>query len=70
MNNIESPAVTVFGFLVAVTAVVGTQVLGWEWGDGQLLPTLIGVTVASIGLLLALRRNSGNDVGPLSDFRG
>jgi hypothetical protein len=69
MNNIESPAVTVFGFLVAVTAVVGTQVLGWEWGAGQLLPTLIGVTVASIALLLVLRRNPGNDIGPLSDFR-
>ena len=70
MWRIESPAVTVFGFIVAVTAVVGSQVLGWEWGDGRLLPTLIGVTVGSIALLLVFRRYSGNDIGPLSDFQG
>ena len=46
----QSPVVQAFAVLVAVVAIVGTQVLGWEWGGGQLVPTLIGVAVAGVAL--------------------
>lgn len=52
----QSSLVTAFGLLVAVVAVVGTQVLGWEWGGGQLVPTLIGAVVGGIAVVLAGRR--------------
>ncbi|WP_089789252.1 multidrug transporter [Natronobacterium haloterrestre] len=48
--------VTVLGLLVAIVAVVGTQFFGWEWGSGQLGPTLIGVVVAAVAVFLAVRR--------------
>lgn len=52
----QSPLLTAFAVLVAVVAVVGTQVLGWEWGSGQLLPTIIGVVVAGIAVVVVARR--------------
>jgi CHASE2 domain-containing sensor protein len=51
----ESPFGTVVGILVAGVAVVGTQVLGWEWGSDQLVPTIIGVVVAAIAIALAAK---------------
>lgn len=44
------------GLLVAVVAIIGTQVFGWEWGDGQLIPTMIGVAVAAIAVMLVVKR--------------
>jgi len=52
----QSPLSTVLGVLVAGVAVVGTQVLGWEWGDGGLVPTAFGVAVACVAVAMALRR--------------
>lgn len=52
----QSTLVTAFGLLVAIVAVVGTQFLGWEWGSGQLVPTLVGVVVAGIAVVLVARR--------------
>lgn len=54
--NDQSTLVTAFGLLVAIVAVVGTQFLGWEWGSGQLVPTLVGVVVAGIAVVLVARR--------------
>ncbi|WP_312908425.1 multidrug transporter [Natronosalvus caseinilyticus] len=51
----QSSIVSVLGLLVAIVAIVGTQVLGWEWGSGQLVPTIIGV-VATIAVLVVVRR--------------
>ncbi|QFU83697.1 multidrug transporter [Natronorubrum aibiense] len=51
----QSAVVTAFGLLIAIVAVVGTQVFGWEWGGGQLVPTLIGVVVAGIAILVVFR---------------
>lgn len=52
----QSSLLTVFALLVAGVAVVGTQILGWEWGSGQLLPTIIGVAVAGVAVMVAVRR--------------
>ena len=52
----DSPLVTVFGALVAIVAIIGTQFLGWEWGGGQLVPTLVGVVVAGIAVVVVGRR--------------
>ncbi|PSQ46252.1 multidrug transporter [Halobacteriales archaeon SW_7_65_23] len=49
-NSDQSPVVQAFAVLVAVVAIVGSQLLGWEWGGGQLVPTLIGVAVAGVAL--------------------
>jgi uncharacterized membrane protein YgaE (UPF0421/DUF939 family) len=46
----QSPVIQAFAVLVAVVAIVGSQLLGWEWGGGQLVPTLIGVAVAGVAL--------------------
>jgi type IV secretory pathway VirB2 component (pilin) len=43
---------TAIGLLVAFVAIVGTQFLGWEWGAGQLVPTVIGVVAAAAAILL------------------
>jgi biopolymer transport protein ExbB/TolQ len=59
MYQIESSWGTVIGLLVAVVAIVGTQMLGWEWGSEQLLPTIIGVAVAGIAVVLVVRRLQG-----------
>lgn len=56
MPRTTSSLGTVVGMLVAAVAVVGTQVLGWEWGSGQLLPTVIGVAVAGIAVVLMASR--------------
>jgi len=47
---------TALGALVAIIAVVGTQFLGWEWGDGHLVPTIIGVLAAAVAIVLVSRR--------------
>ncbi|WP_066417051.1 multidrug transporter [Halorubrum aethiopicum] len=52
----RSPVVTVFGVLVAIVAIVGTRFLGWEWGSGQLVPTIVGVVVAGIAVVIVVRR--------------
>jgi len=52
----QSPLLQVLGGLVGVVALVGTQLLGWEWGGGQLLPTLLGVAVAAVALTLTVTR--------------
>lgn len=52
----QSSLVTALGVIIALVAIVGTQFLGWEWGSGQLTPTIIGVLVVGIvGLLFARR---------------
>ena len=52
----QSSWITALGLLVALAAIVGTQFLDWEWGSGQRVPTLIGVAVAGIAVLLVIRR--------------
>lgn len=52
----SSPLVTAIGAAVALVAIVGTQVLGWEWGSGQLVPTIIGVVVAVVAVFVVLTR--------------
>ncbi|WP_247729731.1 multidrug transporter [Halovivax limisalsi] len=47
---------TVIGLLVAIVAIVGTQMFDWEWGSDQLVPTVIGVLAAAIALVLVGRR--------------
>ncbi|MCU4974517.1 multidrug transporter [Halobacteria archaeon AArc-m2/3/4] len=54
----QSPLLTAFGVLIALVAIVGTQFLGWEWGSGQLVPTLIGILVAAVAVVVAVRRYS------------
>lgn len=55
MYQIDSTLGTVVGLLVAIVAVVGTQFFGWEWGSEQLIPTIIGIIVAAIAVLLVVR---------------
>jgi biopolymer transport protein ExbB/TolQ len=52
----QSPVVTAVGLLVAIVAIVGTQFFGWEWGSGQLIPTIIGAVVAGIAVVIVARR--------------
>jgi len=52
----QPPLLTALGVLVAGIALVGSQVLGWEWGDGRLVPTVIGLVVAGIALSAYLRQ--------------
>lgn len=56
MVRSESPLGTAVGGTVALVAVVGTQVLGWEWGSGQLVPTLLGAVVAVVAVAFVVRR--------------
>jgi biopolymer transport protein ExbB/TolQ len=56
MPRSSSTLGTVVGILVALVAVVGSQFLGWEWGGGQLVPTIIGVVVAVVAIVLAGQR--------------
>lgn len=49
---------TAIGVAVALVAIVGTQFLGWEWGGGQLVPTVIGAVVAAIAIGAALSRRN------------
>lgn len=53
----QSSLLTAFGVLIALVAIVGTQFLGWEWGSGQLAPTVIGVLVAGIAVFVFVRRS-------------
>lgn len=55
-DSSQSPLLTAVGVLVALVAIIGTQVLGWEWGSGQLVPTVIGVAVAGIAVAVTVRR--------------
>ena len=55
----QSPLVALFGALVAGIAIVGTQFLGWEWGSGQLLPTIIGVGVALVAVVFVVGQKLG-----------
>lgn len=52
----QSSVVAGLGVLVALVAVIGTRFLGWEWGDGLLIPTLIGVGVTGIAVIVVGRR--------------
>ncbi|QRV17194.1 multidrug transporter [Haloterrigena salifodinae] len=47
---------TAIGLAAVLVAIVGTQFLGWEWGSGQLVPTLIGVVAAVVALVTDLSR--------------
>ena len=51
----QSSLVTAFGVLISGVAIVGTQFLGWEWGSGQLIPTIIGVVVAGVAVVIVAR---------------
>jgi uncharacterized membrane protein YgaE (UPF0421/DUF939 family) len=52
----SSPLVTAIGVAVALVAIVGTQFLGWEWGSGRLVPTILGVVAAVIAVFVILTR--------------
>ena len=52
----QSSVVTAFGLLIAIIAIVGTQFFGWKWGSGQLIPTIIGVVVAAIAVVIVVRK--------------
>lgn len=52
----QSSVITTFGILIAIVAIVGTQLFGWEWGSGQLIPTIIGVVIAGIAVIVVARR--------------
>ncbi|SFR37824.1 MULTISPECIES: multidrug transporter [Halorubrum] len=56
LESDQSPLVSAFGLLVALVAVVGTRVLGWEWGSGRLVPTLVGVAVAGVAVAIVATR--------------
>lgn len=49
------------GVVVAAVAVVGSTLLGWEWGDGRLVPTAVGVGAALVAVGVAL---SADGTGP------
>lgn len=55
----QSSVIATVGLAVAAVAIVGTRVLGWEWGSGQLLPTIIGIAVAAVAVVVVFRRLSG-----------
>lgn len=52
----QSPLLAAFALLVAAVAVVGTTALGWEWGAGQPVPTVVGLLVAGVAVLSVLAR--------------
>jgi len=52
----QSSVVTTIGLLVVIIAIVGTQFFGWEWGSGELIPTIIGVVVAGIAVVIVARK--------------
>jgi biopolymer transport protein ExbB/TolQ len=52
----QSSLLTAIGMLVAIVAVVGTQFLGWEWGSGGVVPTVIGVVVAGVAVVVVATR--------------
>lgn len=52
----QSSVVTAFSLLIAIIAIVGTQFFGWEWGSGQPIPTIIGIVVAGITVVIVARR--------------
>ncbi|MDB2223750.1 multidrug transporter [Halorubrum ezzemoulense] len=52
----QSSVVSAFGLLIALVAVVGTRFLGWEWGSGRLVPTLVGVAVAGVAVAVVAGR--------------
>jgi uncharacterized membrane protein len=47
---------TAIGVAVALVAIVGTQFLGWEWGSGRLVPTIVGVAAAVVAVYVTLTR--------------
>lgn len=51
----QSPAAAAIGLLFALIAILGTGFLGWEWGGGQPVPTLIGVVAAGIAVFLGAK---------------
>lgn len=57
-NSNQPPLITALGIAVLVVALVGTQFLDWEWGSGQLVPSLIGVGVVGFIALRYLRRTT------------
>ncbi len=59
LGKSQSPVIAVVGVLVAAVAVVGTQLFGWEWGSGQLIPTIIGVSVAAFAILAVASKRLG-----------
>lgn len=55
MGNTNPSVGTAIGLLVAIVAVLGSQFLGWEWGAGQTIPTILGVVVACLAVVLVTR---------------
>ncbi|WP_254532003.1 multidrug transporter [Natrinema gelatinilyticum] len=58
LGRSSSPLVTAIGVAFAFVAIVGTRFLGWEWGSGQLVPTILGV-VAAILAVFVIRTRRG-----------
>lgn len=58
LGRSSSPLVTAVGVAFALVAIVGTRFLGWEWGSGQLIPTILGV-VAAILAVFVIRTRRG-----------
>lgn len=57
LGQTSSPLAVVLGVAFAAIAFVGAQFLGWEWGSGQTIPTVIGVAAAGTAVvLLAIQR--------------
>ncbi|MFD1565087.1 multidrug transporter [Haloarchaeobius amylolyticus] len=56
IGRCTSPVITAIGIAVALVAIVGTQYFGWEWGTGQLVPTVIGIVAALIAAFVVFTR--------------
>ncbi|TMT80329.1 multidrug transporter [Haloterrigena sp. H1] len=56
IGRTASPVITAIGIAVALIAIVGTQYFGWEWGSGQLVPTILGVAAAVIAVFVVFTR--------------
>ncbi|MDS0476367.1 multidrug transporter [Natrinema sp. 1APR25-10V2] len=56
LDRASSPLLTAIGVAVALVAFVGTQFLGWEWGSGRLVPTIVGVAAAAIAVSVFVTR--------------
>lgn len=56
MYELNSRWGAVVGFAVALVAIIGTVGFNWEWGSGQLVPTIIGVGAAILALVVVATR--------------
>lgn len=49
-RSTQSRPLTYVGVLIAAVALVGTLLLGWQWGGDDPIPTVIGAGVALIAV--------------------